>query len=66
MHIKYVIYVTEVFIVTVHYKGEKKFEVLSRSCVVKLMGIFNFLRPLCFLLKYIFSAVSLLSSPDKS
>jgi hypothetical protein len=46
MNIKYVIYVTMVFVEPVHYKGKEKFEVLSRSFVVEVMGILNFFRPL--------------------
>jgi len=46
VHIKCVIYVTMVSVVTVHYKGKEKSEVLSRSFVVEVMGILNFFRSL--------------------
>jgi hypothetical protein len=46
VHIKCVIYVTMVFVVTVHYKGKERSEVLSRSFVVEGTGILNFFRPL--------------------
>jgi hypothetical protein len=46
VHIKCVIYVTMVFVVTIHFKGKEKSEVLSGSFVVEVMGILNFFHPL--------------------
>ena len=46
VHIKCVIYVTMVFVITVSYKGKKKSEVLSRYFIVEVMDILNFFHPL--------------------
>jgi len=58
VHIKCVIYVTMVSVVTVHYKGKEQSEVLSRSFVVRRRVFWTFSALSVYVEIYIFCVCS--------